>query len=376
MDRSISTIKADAARRSYDAFGEGITWAVVSSGIEARHPHFRTHDTLGGNAAGLHRDFTLPGEPRSPRTLSDTYGIGTHIAGIIAGGLPADLPEAKLRVVERIFDPANPDVPSISERSVEPGLLSGVAPQCKLVSLKVLDDRGLSHSMNVVRALEYIRKDVNGYGKLLRVHGVDLSLSYEFDPKWFACGESPICAEVDRLVQSGVVVVVAAGNTGYGSQTALQRQTNVGLTMTIGDPGNAELAITVGSTHRDMPHRYGVSYFSSKGPTLDGRNKPDLVAPGERITSCAAGKALTATFPNEKASSPKQTAFYVEDSGTSVATPHVSGAIAAFLSVHREFIGRPSEVKRIFLESATSLGRRQEFQGHGLVDLMRALQTV
>jgi hypothetical protein len=47
-------------------------------------------------------------------------------------------------------------------------------------------------------------------------------------------------------------------------------------------PGNAELAITVGSTHRDMPHVYGVSYFSSKGPTGDGRMKPDLVAPGYR----------------------------------------------------------------------------------------------
>jgi subtilisin family serine protease len=376
MDRSISTIKADAARRSYDAFGEGITWAVVGSGIEARHPHFRTHGTLGGDVAGLHRDFTVPGEPRRPRTMSDPFGHGTGVGGIIAGGLPADLPEAKVRVVRRTFDPAHPDTPRISERSVEPGLLSGVAPQCKLVNLRVLDDTGLGPSTTVLRALEYIRKEVNGYGKLLRVHGVDLSLSYEFNPQWFACGQSPICVEVDRLVQSGVVVVAAAGNTGFGSQRTLARETNVGLTMTIGDPGNAELAITVGSTHRDMPHRYGVSYFSSKGPTLDGRDKPDLVAPGERITSCAAGRALTAAFPDEKASALKQTAVYAEDSGTSRATPHVSGAIAAFLSVHREFIGRPSEVKRIFLESATSLGRRPEFQGYGLVDLMRALQTV
>ena len=61
--------------------------------------------------------------------------------------------------------------------------------------------------------------------------------------------------------------------------------------LTINDPGNAELAITVGSTHRDMPHIYGVSYFSSKGPTGDGRIKPDLVAPGEKIISCAVGDA-------------------------------------------------------------------------------------
>ena len=59
------------------------------------------------------------------------------------------------------------------------------------------------------------------------------------------------------------------------------------MDVTINDPGNADLAITVGSTHRDMPHVYGVSYFSSKGPTGDGRLKPDLVAPGEKIISCA-----------------------------------------------------------------------------------------
>ena len=59
-----------------------------------------------------------------------------------------------------------------------------------------------------------------------------------------------------------------------------------------------------------------------------------------------------------------------------MAAPHVSGAIAAFLSVRREFIGRPERVKQIFTETATDLGRVGEFQGHGLVDLMRAIQYV
>ena len=108
--------------------------------------------------------------------------------------------------------------------------------------------------------------------------------------------------------------------------------------MTINDPGNAALAITVGATHRDMPHTYGVSFFSSKGPTGDGRLKPDLVAPGERITSAAAGKALVSAFPGKQPPSPLKTAVYVEDSGTSMAAPHVSGAVANFLSIRREFI--------------------------------------
>jgi subtilisin family serine protease len=67
---------------------------------------------------------------------------------------------------------------------------------------------------------------------------------------------------------------------------------------------------------------------------------------------------------------------YVEDSGTSMAAPHVSGAIAALLSVRREFVGRPDEVKRIVVGAATSLGRGPDFEGGGLLDLMRALQSV
>jgi subtilisin family serine protease len=117
---------------------------------------------------------------------------------------------------------------------------------------------------------------------------------------------------------------------------------------------------------------YGVSYFSSKGPTGDGRLKPDLVAPGERITSCASGRYLVSgggQIPDEHPA-------YIDDTGTSMAAPHVSGAIAAFLSIRREFILRPEEVKRIFMTTATTLGRERYFEGQGLIDLMRAIQSV
>jgi subtilisin family serine protease len=151
--------------------------------------------------------------------------------------------------------------------------------------------------------------------------------------------------------------------------------TQTGLALTINDPGNAALAITVGSTHRDMPHTYGVSYFSSKGPTGDGRLKPDLVAPGERITSCAAGQNL-ARMRTLMLGKPSNTACYIDDSGTSMAAPHVSGAIAAFLSIRREFIGQPERVKEICLANATPLGREKYFEGSGLMDLMRTIQSV
>ena len=144
------------------------------------------------------------------------------------------------------------------------------------------------------------------------------------------------------------------------------------MPLTINDPGNAELAITVGSTHRDMPHTYGVSYFSSKGPTGDGRLKPDLVAPGEKIISCAAGQRATRPRLHEV----DQKFDYLEQSGTSMAAPHVSGVVAAFLSVRSEFIGQPEKVKELFVNSATDLHRDRYFQGSGLVDLMRAIQSV
>jgi subtilisin family serine protease len=249
--------------------------------------------------------------------------------------------------------------------------MTGVAPKCKLLSLKVLDGEGRGNASDLIAALEYIQR-LNGNGRRLLVHGVNMSVGYDFEPEWFACGQSPLCVEVDRLVRSGVVVVVAAGNTGYGYHQVEGRPTAApaGLGLTINDPGNAELAITVGATHRDMPYVYGVSYFSSKGPTGDGRLKPDLVAPGEKILSCAAGRKY------EEAKDRGADCNYLEDSGTSMAAPHVSGAIAAFLSVRREFIGRPEIVKEIFMSSATDLRRDRNFQGAGLVDLMRAIQSV
>lgn len=361
INKTISTVKADAAHRSFSAFGEYIVWAVIDSGIDGNHPHFQKYENLELDDAISHKDFTIvgvaPGQP-----LRDLFGHGTHVAGIIAGEqVPTN--DNPILVAQRHRD-EDGEIRRHQESIREP--LSGMAPRCKLLSLKVLDDQGDGEVSSIIAALEHIQ-EINGHGRRIRVHGVNLSVGYNFEPEWFACGQSPLCVEVNRLVRSGVVVVVAAGNSGYGRilPQFAGLVNSAGLELTINDPGNAELAITVGSTHRDMPHVYGVSYFSSKGPTGDGRYKPDLVAPGEKIISCRSADELPA--------SPEH---YKEESGTSMAAPHVSGVVAAFLSARREFIGQAEEVKRIFTSAATDLNRTPYYQGKGLVDLMRAIQSV
>jgi subtilisin family serine protease len=373
LDKSIATVKADAAARTFAASGADIVWAVIDSGVDETHAHFAANQTLAHpEVKGLHRDFT---NDTTPEPTVDGYGHGTHVAGIIAGRMVFS-EKTPFAVYQRSYETdagSGRSYSVVKSRTMKnDDLMSGIAPLCRIVSLKVLDQNGQGKTSNVIRALTYIRESVNGDPKISRIHGVNLSLGYEFDAEMFACGQSPLCVEVDRLVNSGVVVVTAAGNTGYGKLTSDERPTRVGLSNTINDPGNAALAITVGSTHRDSPHTYGVSYFSSKGPTGDGRLKPDVVAPGERITSCAAGKYLK----SGNGPVPIDMPGYIDDSGTSMAAPHVSGAIAAFLSIRREFIQQPMRVKQVFMQTATCLGRERYFQGSGLIDLMRAIQSV
>ncbi|NRQ32172.1 S8 family peptidase [Nonomuraea sp. NN258] len=373
--RSVVTTKCAAAHRAFGAHGQDIVWAVLDSGIERDHPHFDRHDNLRRDADDLpHRSF-VPGADDAD-ALRDAYGHGTHVAAIIAGerlrgdGAPrSGRRRAAQPIVAAGWYQDDDQEGGLEVRRLELDAISGMAPRCRLLSCKVLRDDGTGDVAAVLDALRYLQ-ELNSHGRDLRVHGVNLSVGYPFDPRWFAAGLTPVCREVDLLVRSGVVVVVSAGNTGYGfAVDAESRSVGMGLDLTINDPGNADLAITVGSTSC-RPYVTGVSYFSSKGPTGDGRQKPDLVAPGERIISAGAGAML------KRAMRSVPDAAYVEDSGTSMAAPHVSGVAAAFLSVHREFVGRPEEVKRHLMESASDLRRDRAFQGSGLVDAMRAIQRV
>ena len=121
--------------------------------------------------------------------------------------------------------------------------------------------------------------------------------------------------------------------------------------MSIGDPANLEEAIAVGSVNADKPHLYGISHFSSRGPTADGRVNPTASRPAK--ASVVRDDARTR-------------APYVKSSGTSMAAPHVSGLLAAFLSVGGSSSGRPDEVKRILLANCTDLGRERTIRALGI----------
>ena len=129
----------------------------------------------------------------------DQFGHGTHVAGIIAGGAltPRD---PKLRAVRTRMDTLQNIVEDVEELDT----ITGMAPFCKIVSMKVLDDRGQGDVARIIAALDAVQT-INDHGRLQLIHGVNLSVGYEFDPRWFACGQSPLCLEVDKTVRSGVV---------------------------------------------------------------------------------------------------------------------------------------------------------------------------
>jgi subtilisin family serine protease len=326
LDKSTHVVQAYTAQLGYGASGRGVRWAILDTGIRADHPHFKTHNNIEAQW-----DCTHVGPPTSGKA-NDESGHGTHVAGIIAGTGTGN--QAALR---------------------------GMAPEAKLHIYKVLDDNGFGSDSWIVKALDHIAS-VNEASPDLVIHGVNLSLGGPFDPTVFGTGHSPLCKELRRLWRMGVVVCIAAGNEGRLIINTAEGEQELNLDLSIGDPANLEEAIAVGSVHKEYPHLYGISYFSSRGPTADGRAKPDLVAPGERIVSC-----------NNRFNPKKPESHYVPMSGTSMACPHVCGLIAAFLSVRREFIGRPDQVKEILLSHCTDLKRDRYHQGAGMPNLVRML---
>lgn len=329
IHRSAPVVHVDAARASYGAHGDRIRWAVLDTGVQAAHPHF------AGRIDAVW-DCTRKGPPqrldREGKRAVDRDGHGTHVAGIIAG-----------------------------EHIVDGRAYRAMAPRASLVVYKVLNDDGEGEDAWIIKALDHIAEQNESHSELY-VDGLNLSLGGPFDATVYGCGFSAVCVELRRLWRAGVLAVVASGNEGVVAVTTPDGELDLNAAMSIGDPANLEDCIAVGSVNADRPHLYGISSFSSRGPTADGRVKPDVVAPGERIRSA------NARFRKTDSSS-----LYREESGTSMAAPHVSGLLAAFLSVRREYRGRPDEVKALLLRTCTDIGRDRYHQGKGIPNLMKML---
>lgn len=398
LEHSVAAVKGDAARQLFSVNCEKIVWAVIDSGIDVTHSAFGHPRKDGVSRIERRFDFTrireiisLENLAHGPvnakrlearvKTLADSSGLaaetvernlkslaedaanerpvhwelvepflemgqdarlqsghGTHVAGILG---------ASAKAMER------------SGQLAGFSMADGLCPDIRIYDFKVLSLSERDTEFAIIAALQYLRY-INQRHTAIAVHGANLSLSIRHDVRNYACGRTPICEECERLVESGVVVVAAAGNRGYRSFGPTEGGDESYAAFSITDPGNAEGIITVGATHRFWPHTYGVSFFSSRGPTGDGRMKPDLVAPGERIESAL----------------PMSNAKWGPLDGTSMAAPHVSGAAAMLMARYSELVGAPRKIKQILCETATDLQRERSFQGHGMLDILRALQKI
>ena len=383
---SRETVKADAAFRLFDVNCRDITWAVLDSGIERDHPAFVRRDPNTGEIVerrvvrsyelGILRQLLnaayeeAPGDNPILKTCIENTGLDRRTAlGYLKKAYQSYATEIlDWSSIEPLLRLVEPSVPVdghgthvagiIGADWVEKGepIVRGLSPDIKLMDFRIIGQDLDETEFAVLGALQLVRY-LNSHNQYIVIHGVNISLSIPHKVASFACGRTPVCDECERLVGVGVTVVAAAGNAGFHEYQTATKPYPGYAQVSITDPGNADGVITVGATHKRQPHAYGVSYFSSRGPTADGRIKPDLVAPGERIESC---------LPNAE-KGPLD--------GTSQAAPHVSAAAAMLMARYPELNREPRRIKRILCESATDLGRERTFQGHGLLDILRALQS-
>ena len=235
--------------------------------------------------------------------FSDGHGHGTHVCSIAAGSGAASQ-----------------------------GKYTGVAPEASLVVAKVLRKDGSGMTSDVMAGLEW------AVDQKAQVINLSLGSSGPCD------GTDALSATCDAACARGVLVCVAAGNEGPGSST-------------VGSPGCARKVITVGASDDADT----VATFSSRGPTLDGRNKPDLCFPGVRIVAARASGTLMGTVVDD---------YYTEASGTSMATPHATGAVALLLQASPQ--STPDQIKGLLMQTAKDLGLAANTQGAGRADIGKA----
>jgi len=315
LDTSVSDIGAKYVWNTYGYDGSGITIAIIDTGIDASHVALDDLDddpTTWDPKVIAFKDFVNGLDDLDASDGMDAYDDNGH--GTHVAGIAAGT--------------GAPDY-----------LYIGVAPKANLVGIKVLDSSGSGTLSDVVAGIEWAVQNRDVYN--IKVINLSLGASVTDND-----GTSPVAIAVDKAVLSGIVACVAAGNDGPAPGS-------------VSTPGDAHLAITVGAAYDSGEGTKGaVASFSSLGPTADGRVKPDITAPGVYIM---APEANTGTG-------------YIEHSGTSMATPHVAGAVALLLQANQNL--DPAQVKYILTRTTQVdyyAGTPDNTEGYGYIDIAAAV---
>src|SRR6266571_1032851 len=332
LDQTAAAVNANVAWQSgWDGTGIGV--AVIDSGINDHPDLYSTSGYSGRTRITYSQDFVGGG-------TGDYYGHGEHVAGIIAGN------------------------GYNSNNSTYVRTFKGIAPNANLINLRVLDQNGQGTDSGVISAIQVA---INLQSKL-HIRVMNLSLGRQVFESY---KQDPLCQAVEAAWKAGIVVVAAAGN--YGRDNSM----GTGGYATITSPGNDPYVITVGAMKTaGSPLRSNslITSYSSKGPTLlDHVVKPDIVAPGNRVVSLYGPpflnpipggsyyvyEALPQQYPQNLVlfnyyqqpifGSSVSTSYYFL-SGTSMATPVVSGAAALLIQSQPKIT--PDQVKARLMKTA------------------------
>jgi serine protease AprX len=297
--------------------GQGIGVAVLDSGVNYQDD---LYSVMGQNRVVASVNF----QPGYNASTFDGYGHGSHVAGVVGG----------------------------NGRRLN-GKYIGVAPKSNIINVKVCDDlkNGLCTAESVVKGLQWVLENKATYN--IRV--VNISLNSSVAESYHV---SPIDAAVEVLWFNGIVVVASAGNQGQSNLYA---------------PANDPFAIVVGAVDDVGTAGLGddkLASFSSYGSTSDGFARPDLVAPGKNVVSLMgnSGMGLAADHASNI-----QDGTYFRMSGTSVAAPMVSGAVALLLQDEPTLT--PDQVKYRLMATANKNwpGYNQSQSGAGYLDVYAAV---
>ncbi|MEK8127311.1 S8 family peptidase [Paenibacillus filicis] len=300
-------IGAVKVRKKLGLTGKGVNIAFLDTGVY-RHPDL----TSPRNRIVAFKDLI-----NGRKHPYDDNGHGTHVAGDAAGN-----------------------------GILSKGKYSGPAPEAGVVAVKVLNQAGNGRDSTIIKGIEWCIANRKRLG--LRI----LSLSLG-GPVVAPCRKDPLCQSLEKAVRAGLVVVVAAGNSGPRKGS-------------VESPGNSPSALTVGAVddRRTVTQSDDViTWYSSRGPVPGGGRKPDLAAPGEGVVSLRApGSLLDTGYPQLRVGR-----GYFTLSGTSMSTPLVAGAAAVLLEKNPSLT--PAQVKKVLKRHAFPLHLGADTAGSGEINL-------